>query len=241
MDALRCPPGGHAGEDLVRRRAAPRRACAGCCLQKPDILLLDEPTNHLDAESVAWLEQHLQSYAGHGHRRDSRPLFSRQRRRLDSGTRSRPGHSVERQLHVVAGTETGAAAARGKIRERTAEDAAARARMDSHVAQSAPRQRQGAHQRLRSAARPGERRNAARIWRFTIPPGPRLGNVVIEAEGVSKAYGDNLLVEDMTFKLPPGGIVGVIGPNGAGKTTLFRMITGQEKPDSGTIRSRRDG
>ena len=101
--------------------------------------------------------------------------------------------------------------------------------MDSHVAEGAPRQGQGAHQRLTKRCSTRSRRSGAKIWRFHIPPGPRLGNVVIEAEGVNKGYGDNLLVEDMTFTLPPGGIVGVIGPNGAGKTTLFRMIIGAGK------------
>ena len=108
--------------------------------------------------------------------------------------------------------------------------------MDSHVAKSATSERQGAHQRVRRTVGGKSRTSGAKIWRFTFRPGPRLGNVVIEAEKVSKAYGDQLLVEDMTFALPPGGIVGVIGPNGAGKTTLFRMITGQEKPDSGQLR-----
>ena len=147
MDALRCPPPDTAVKILS---GGERRRVALCrlLLQKPDILLLDEPTNHLDAESVAWLEHHLQSYRGHDHRRYARPVLSRQRRRLDSGTRSRRGHSVGKATTRRGWSRSRSVCAAGKVRKRAAEDAAARAGMDSHVAEGAARQRQSAHQCL---------------------------------------------------------------------------------------------
>jgi energy-dependent translational throttle protein EttA len=235
MDALRCPP----PETPVKILSGGERRRVALCrllLQKPDILLLDEPTNHLDAESVAWLEQHLQSYPGtviavtHDRyfldnvagwileldRGEGIPwkgnytswLEQKQERlRRQEKSESDRQRTLQRELEWIRMTPT-ARRAKGKARITAYE-----ALLDQESE---------------------KRREDLEIH---IPPGPRLGNVVIEAQGISKAYGDRLLVEDMTFALPPGGIVGVIGPNGAGKTTLFRMITGQERPDSGTIRT----
>ncbi len=234
MDALRCPP----PDTPVKILSGGERRRVALCrllLQKPDILLLDEPTNHLDAESVAWLEQHLQNYAGTiiavTHDRYFLDNVAGWILELDRGQgipfKGNYSSWLEQKQERLRQQE--------KSESERQKTLAARTRMDSHVAESAPRQGQSAHQRLREllGQESEKRRDDLEI---SIPPGPRLGNVVIEAEKVSKAYGDNLLVEGMTFKLPPGGIVGVIGPNGAGKTTLFRMITGQEKPDSGKIR-----
>jgi ATP-binding cassette ChvD family protein len=234
MDALRCPP----SDTLVKILSGGERRRVALCrllLQKPDILLLDEPTNHLDAESVAWLEHHLQSYPGtiiavtHDRyfldnvagwileldRGQGIPFKGnytswleqkQERLRQQEKSESERQKTLQRELEWIRMTPT-ARRAKGKARITAYE-----ALLDQ------------------------ESQKRREDLEIPIPPGPRLGNVVIEAEGVSKAYGDNLLVDDMTFKLPPGGIVGVIGPNGAGKTTLFRMITGQEKPDGGKIR-----
>ncbi len=175
---------------------------------------------------------------GHGHRRHARPLLPRQRRRLDPRTRPRRGHPVEGQLLVLARAEAGAPAAsrrsRRSQRQKTLERELEWIRMSP---EGAPGQEQGAHQRVRErcSAQQNEQKRAASS-RSTSRPARAWAAVVIEADDVAKGYGDTLLVEDMTFTLPPGGIVGVIGPNGAGKTTLFRMITGEEKPDAGTIR-----
>src|SRR5258708_8351522 len=234
MDALRCPP----PETPVKVLSGGERRRVALCrllLQKPDILLLDEPTNHLDAESVAWLEHHLQSYAGtiiavtHDRyfldnvagwileldRGQGIPwkgnytswLEQKQERlRQQEKSESERQKTLQRELEWIRMTPT-ARRAKGKARITAYE-----ALLDQ------------------------ESQKRREDLEIPIPPGPRLGNVVIEAEGVGKGYGDNLLVDDMTFKLPPGGIVGVIGPNGAGKTTLFRMVTGQEQPDKGKIR-----
>jgi energy-dependent translational throttle protein EttA len=234
MDALRCPP----SDTPVKVLSGGERRRVALCrllLQKPDILLLDEPTNHLDAESVGWLEHHLQSYPGtiiavtHDRyfldnvagwileldRGQGIPwkgnytswLEQKQERlRQQDKSESERQKTLQRELEWIRMTPS-ARRAKGKARITAYE---------SLLDQDSQKRREDLE--------------------IPIPPGPRLGNVVIEAEGVSKGYVDNLLVDDMTFKLPPGGIVGVIGPNGAGKTTLFRMIIGQEQPDSGKIR-----
>ena len=234
LDALRCPP----SETPVKILSGGERRRVALCrllLQKPDILLLDEPTNHLDAESVAWLEHHLQSYPGtiiavthdryfldnvagwileldRGQGIPFKGNYSswleqkQERLRQQEKSESERQKTLQRELEWIRMTPS-ARRAKGKARITAYE---------SLLDQESQRRREDLE--------------------IPIPPGPRLGNVVIEADSVTKAYGERMLVDDMTFKLPPGGIVGVIGPNGAGKTTLFRMITGQDKPDSGTIR-----
>ena len=216
-----------------------RRRVALCrlLLQSPDLLLLDEPTNHLDAESVAWLERFLKDYPGHRRRRHARPLLPRQRRRLDSRARSRPRHPVGGQLLVVARAEAEPARSSKRSRRRKRQRTlAARARVDPHVAARAPGQGQGAPERLRGAAARGDRaedRDGRDLHRARARASATSSS---RRAACKKGYGDNLLIDDLDFTLPRGGIVGVIGPNGAGKTTLFRMITGQEKPDAGTLR-----
>ncbi len=234
MDALRCPP----GDTPVRVLSGGERRRVALCrllLQQPDILLLDEPTNHLDAESVAWLEQHLRRYPGTviavTHDRYFLDNVAGWILELDRGEgipwKGNYSSWLEQKEKRLANEEK-AASERRKTLQRELEwihtppkgrHAKARARIK-------------AYEQL--LAKESERR--AEDLEIYIPPGPRLGKTVIEAESVSKAYGDRLLMEDLSFLVPPGAIVGVIGPNGAGKTTLFRMITGQEEPTSGTIR-----
>ncbi len=234
MDALRCPPG-----DTPMRviSGGERRRVALCrlLLKQPDILLLDEPTNHLDAESVAWLEHHLQQYPGTviavTHDRYFLDNVAGWILELDQG-RGIPWKgnysSWLEQKRVRLAQEEKAESERQKTLQRELEWI----RMSPKGRQAKSKARISAYERLLSQE--SERR--AGDLEIYIPPGPRLGDVVVRAEGVTKAYGDSLLMEGVTFSLPPGGIVGMIGPNGAGKTTLFRMITGQERPDSGTIR-----
>ncbi len=234
MDALRCPPGDSGVENLSggeKRRVALTRLL----LSKPDLILLDEPTNHLDAESVNWLEHHLVDYPG------AILIVTHDRYFLDNVTgwileldRGR-GIPYEGNYSAYLGQkakrfaqEKSEDAARQKVMEREQEWIA-----------SSPKARQAKSKARFKAYDELLKINDARLKSNTaqiiIPPGERLGDTVIEVEGLNKAYGDRLLIEDLTFKLPPGGIVGIIGPNGAGKTTLFRMLTGQEKPDSGKI------
>jgi ATP-binding cassette ChvD family protein len=234
MDALRCPP----PETPVKILSGGERRRVALCrllLQKPDILLLDEPTNHLDAESVAWLEHHLQTYPGtiiavthdryfldnvagwileldRGEGIPWKGNYSswleqkHERLRREEKSESERQKTLQRELEWIRMSPKGRRA-KGKARINEYE---------SLLRQDADKRREDLE--------------------IHIPAGPRLGDMVVEAEAVSKAYGNQLLVEDMTFSLPPGGIVGVIGPNGAGKTTLFRMITKQEEPDSGKIK-----
>jgi ATP-binding cassette ChvD family protein len=234
MDALRCPP----GDTPVQVLSGGEIRRVGLCrllLQKPDILLLDEPTNHLDAETVAWLEQHLQRYEGTviavTHDRYFLDNVAGWILELDRGHgipwKGNYSSWLEQKQDRLAKEEK-QESARRKTLERELEWI----RMAPKGRQSKGKARISAYEKLLSQ----ETEKLAKDLELYIPPGPRLGDVVIEAQGVSKAYGDKLLVDDMSFNLPAGGIVGVIGPNGAGKTTLFRMITGQEKPDSGSIR-----
>jgi len=234
MDALRCPP----GDTLVNVLSGGEKRRVALCrllLRKPDILLLDEPTNHLDAETVSWLEHHLHQYPGtviavthdryfldnvagwileldRGYGIPWKGNYSswleqkQERRRQEEKSESHRQKTLQRELEWI--------------------------RMTPKARQVKSKARISAYEKLltrESASRAGD-------LEIYIPPGPRLGNLVVEAENVSKGYGDRLLVENMSFFLPPGGIVGVVGPNGAGKTTLFKMITDQETPDTGSIR-----
>ena len=235
MDALRCPPP-DTPVDVLSGGEKRRVALCRLLLQEPDILLLDEPTNHLDAESVAWLEQHLQRIQGHGHRRHPRPLLPGQRGRLDPRAGPRRGHPLEGQL-LLAGwsrsrsrlaSEEKSEAKRQKTLERELEWI----RMSPKGRHAKSKARIANYERLAGE----EGRQKEQELEIYIPSGPRLGDLVVELDGVSKAYGDRVLFENLTFAIPRAGIVGIIGPNGAGKTTLLRLITGQEKPDAGTIR-----
>ena len=234
MDALRCPP----SDTPVRVLSGGERRRVALCrllLQKPDILLLDEPTNHLDAESVAWLEHHLQSYPGTiiavTHDRYFLDNVAGWILELDRGEgipwKGNYTSWLEQKQERLRRQEKSESE-----RQKTLQRELEWIRMSPKARRAKGKARIHAYETLLDQ----ESQKRREDLEIHIPPGPRLGNVVIEAEGVSKAYGDRLLVEDMTFALPPGGIIGVIGPNGAGKTTLFRMITGQEQPDSGTIR-----
>ena len=234
LDALRCPP---ADAPVATLSGGERRRVALCrlLLEKPDLLLLDEPTNHLDAESVAWLEHTLRDYAG------TVMIVTHDRYFLDNVT----GWILEIERGRGYPFEGNYSSWLEKKRKRLAQE----------EKEESARQRALAAEQEWIAASPRARqaKNRARIQRYeemlarsqeqlagvsdiVIPPGPRLGNVVIEADKLRKGYGNNLLIDDLSFKLPPGGIVGVIGPNGAGKTTLFRMIIDQEQPDDGTLR-----
>jgi len=234
MEALGCPP---KDADVTKLSGGERRRVALCqlLLREPDLLLLDEPTNHLDAETTAWLEKHLRQYPG------AVMIIPHDRYFLDNVTgwilELDRGRGIPYEGNYTAYLEAKAKRMRQEGREDDARQKAI-SREREWIA-SSPKARQSkskarikAFEDLLQAAdsrRPTD-------TQIVIPHGERLGNVVIEVEGLSKGYGDQLLVEDLQFKLPPGGIVGVIGPNGAGKTTLFRMITGQEKPDQGSIR-----
>jgi ATP-binding cassette ChvD family protein len=234
MDALRCPPGDASVENLS---GGERRRVALCrlLLQKPDLLLLDEPTNHLDAESVAWLERHLHDYPGSvvavTHDRYFLDNVAGWILELDRG-RGIPYEGnysgwLEQKSKRLAQEEKSEVA-----RQRTLSNELDWIRASPRARQTKSRARITAFEELQSASAD----NAPGSAQIVVPAGPRLGNLVIEAGDIGKAFGDQLLIEDLDFKIPPGAIVGVIGANGAGKTTLFRIINGQETPDTGTIR-----
>jgi sulfate-transporting ATPase len=234
MDAMRLPP----GEAVVSTLSGGERRRVALCkilLERPDILLLDEPTNHLDAESVAWLERHLQEYPG------TVVLVTHDRYFLDNvaqwileldrgqGIPWEGNYSSwleQKQARLVLEEKQESSRRKQLARELEWVRMSPRARVAKN------RARLQRYEQL--ASQDSDRRDEAIV--LQIPPGPHLGTLVVEAQELSKAYGDNLLFEGMSFRLPPGGIVGVIGPNGAGKTTLFRMIVGQETPDSGILR-----
>ncbi|MHB1398876.1 MAG: energy-dependent translational throttle protein EttA [Trichloromonadaceae bacterium] len=234
MDALRCPP----GDAQVKVLSGGERRRVALCrllLQKPDILLLDEPTNHLDAESVAWLEHHLQQYAGTiiavTHDRYFLDNVAGWILELDRGEgipwKGNYSSWLEQKQERLRREERSEGA-----RQKTLERELEWIRMSPKGRHAKSQARISSYEKLLNQ----EVQKQEKDLELFIPPGPRLGNVVIEANGVSKAYGDRLLYENLNFRLPPGGIVGIIGPNGAGKTTLFRLITGQEQPDSGSFK-----
>ena len=234
MDALRCPP----PDTPVKVLSGGERRRVALCrllLQKPDILLLDEPTNHLDAESVAWLEHHLQSYPGTviavTHDRYFLDNVAGWILELDRGEgipwKGNYTSWLEQKQERLRRQEKSES-----DRQKTLQRELEWIRMSPKARRAKGKARITAYETLLDQ----ESQKRREDLEIPIPAGPRLGNVVIEAQEVRKGYGDSLLVEKMTFALPPGGIIGVIGPNGAGKTTLFRMIIGQEQPDSGKIR-----
>ncbi|MBU0908695.1 MAG: energy-dependent translational throttle protein EttA, partial [Proteobacteria bacterium] len=234
MDALRCPP----GDTTVKVLSGGEKRRVALCrllLQKPDILLLDEPTNHLDAESVAWLEHHLQRYEG------TVIAVTHDRYFLDNVAgwilELDRGHGIPWKGNYSSWLDQKAKRLQTEEKQESERQKTLQRELE-WINMNPKGRRAKAKARIKSyedlLSQENEKRT--RDLEIYIPAGPRLGNVVIEADKVSKAYDGKLLVDEMSFSLPPGGIVGVIGPNGAGKTTLFRMITGQDKPDSGTIR-----
>ena len=234
MDALRCPPG-EAIVDQLSGGERRRVALARLLLQKPAILLLDEPTNHLDAESVNWLEQHLARYEG------TVIAVTHDRYFLDNVAQwileLSHGHGIPWQGNYSSWLEQ--KQARAGVEQRTEDKRQkAMARELAWIRQSSRARVTKSQARISSYENMLKQNVAEKEKEFEImiPPGPRLGALVVEAKNLSKSYGDNVLFEDVNFSLPPGGIVGVIGPNGAGKTTMFRLIIGAEKPDGGTLR-----
>ena len=234
MDALRCPP---ADADVTKLSGGEKRRVALCrlLLQKPDMLLLDEPTNHLDAESVAWLEKHLQSYAG------TVVMGTHDRYFLDNVTgwilELDRGQGIPYEGNYSSWLEQKRKRLEQEEKEETARQRTLASelewiRKNPKARQAKSKARINAYDELLQAAAKDKITTA----NINIPMTERLGDLVIEAEHITKGYGDRILIDDLSFKIPKGAIVGIIGPNGAGKTTLFRMITGQEKPDSGTIR-----
>ncbi len=235
MDALRCPP----PDAEVRSLSGGEKRRVALCkllLQQPDLLLLDEPTNHLDAESVQWLEQHLEKYPG------TVVAVTHDRYFLDNVAQwileLDRGHAYPYEGNYSTYLATKAA----RIKVEGAKDAKRRKRLDDELewVRSSPRARQAKSrarlQRYEEMAAEADKNRRLDFEEIQIPPGPRLGNLVVEVMDLYKGFGDRMLFEDLSFSLPPNGIVGVLGPNGVGKTTLFKMIVGEEKPDAGIIR-----
>jgi ATP-binding cassette ChvD family protein len=234
MDALRCPP---PDADVTTLSGGERRRVALCrlLLRQPDLLLLDEPTNHLDAESVAWLERHLHDYPG------TVVAVTHDRYFLDNVAgwilELDRGRGIPYQGNYSGWLEQKRArlaqeARKETARQRTIEQELEWVRMNASARRAKPKARLNAYEALLAQ----DRNVKLDQVQIHVPAGPRLGDVVVEADGLRKAYGDRVLIDDLSFKLPPGGIVGVIGPNGAGKTTLLNMITGAQQPDSGSLR-----
>src|SRR4051794_21780890 len=234
MDALRLPP---ADADVERLSGGERRRVALCrlLLSAPDLLLLDEPTNHLDAESVAWLERHLHDYQG------TVVAVTHDRYFLDNVAgwilELDRGRGIPYQGNYSGWLEQKRArleqeARQETARKRTIEQELEWVRLNASARRNKPKARLNAYEALLAQ----DRNVKLDQVQIHIPAGPRLGGVVLEANGLRKAYGEKVLIDDLSFNLPPGGIVGVIGPNGAGKTTLMRMITGQEEPDAGSLK-----
>jgi energy-dependent translational throttle protein EttA len=234
LDALRCPP---ADSPVTMLSGGEKRRVALCrlLLEKPDLLLLDEPTNHLDAESVAWLEHTLHDYAG------TVMVVTHDRYFLDNVTTWMLELERGRGYPFEGNYSSWLQQKRKRLQQEEKEESARQRALaaESEWIAASPRARQ-----TKSRARIAKYEEmlqksqelATGVAEIAIPPGPRLGNIVIEAQDLRKGYGNNVLIDGLNFKLPPGGIVGVIGPNGAGKTTLFRMITEQEQPDAGSLR-----
>ncbi len=234
MDALRCPP---PDADVTRLSGGERRRVALCklLLSQPDLLLLDEPTNHLDAESVLWLEQHLEKYAG------TVVAVTHDRYFLDNAAgwilEMDRGRCYPYEGNYSTYLETKAA----RLKVEGAKDAKRQKRLQDELewVRSSPRARQAKSrarlQRYEEMAAEADKRKKLDFEEIQIPPGPRLGTKVVDADGLTKGFGDVTLIKDLSFSLPPNGIVGVIGPNGVGKTTLFKMIAGEEKPDAGSL------
>ena len=235
MDALRCPP---PDADVTVLSGGERRRVALCklLLSQPDLLLLDEPTNHLDAESVQWLEQHLEKYPG------TVVAVTHDRYFLDNVAQwileLDRGHAYPYEGNYSTYLETKAS----RIKVEGAKDAKRRKRLEEELewVRSSPRARQSKSrarlERYEEMAAEADKHRKLDFEEIQIPPGPRLGNQVVEISDLTKGFGDRVLIDEMSFSLPRNGLVGVIGPNGVGKTTLFKMIVGDEKPDSGTIR-----
>ncbi|MGH3225536.1 MAG: energy-dependent translational throttle protein EttA, partial [Streptosporangiaceae bacterium] len=235
MDALRCPP---PDAEVSALSGGERRRVALCrlLLSQPDLLLLDEPTNHLDAESVQWLEQHLENYPG------TVVAVTHDRYFLDNVAQwileLDRGHAYPYEGSYSTYLETKV----GRLKVEGQRDAKLRKRLEDELewAQSTPRARQAKSRarldRYEQMATEAASRQKLDFEEIQIPPGPRLGSLVVEAKSLSKGFGDRMLIDNLSFSLPPNGIVGVIGPNGVGKTTLFKMIVGEEQPDTGTIK-----